>query len=117
MLFILSKHVSGGCYTTSGRLAQESLSRPFQRFTSSASRTSLGFHLVFSDPRILSFLQHTAYTNRPRVHSTCLCLYHFIKAHPLSASPRHPDATITIQMTRQPNPIFSDGPEPFSLAH
>jgi hypothetical protein len=117
MLCIQSKHVLGGCYTTSGRLAQESLSRPFQRLTSSASRTCLGSHLGFSDPHILSFLQHTAYTHRLHVNRPSLRIYLSINAHPLTASPRHPDATMTIQMTRQPNPIFSHGPETFSLAH
>ena len=41
--------IPGWCYTTSGRLAQESLSRPFQRHTSSPSCTSLASHVVSTD--------------------------------------------------------------------
>jgi hypothetical protein len=71
----------------------------------------------FSDFRVLSYLEDTANMHCPHVHRTSLCIYLYVKAHPLAASPRHPDATITMQMTRQPNLIFSDGPEAFSSGH
>jgi hypothetical protein len=44
--------IPGWCCTTSGRLAQEPLPRPFQQHTSSSSCVSLGSHVVFSDLRI-----------------------------------------------------------------
>jgi hypothetical protein len=44
--------IPGWCCTTSGRLAQEPLPRPFQQHTSSSSCASLGSHVVFSDLRI-----------------------------------------------------------------
>jgi hypothetical protein len=70
-----------------------------------------------SDFRVLSYLQDTANIHCPHVHRTSLCIHLYVKAHPLTASPRHPDATITMRMTRQPNLIFSDGPEAFSSGH
>jgi hypothetical protein len=54
----------------------------------------------FSDVRILSSLQDTAYTHRLHVNKTSLRVYLYINAHPLTACPRHPDPTITLQMTR-----------------
>src|ERR1700710_2910107 len=71
----------------------------------------------FSDFRILSSLQRTAYTHRLHVNRTSLRIDPYINAHPPTACPRHPDATMTIQTMRQENPIFSHGPETFSFAH
>jgi hypothetical protein len=53
----------------------------------------------FSDFRILSSLRDTAYTHHLHVDRTSLRIYPYINAHLLTAS-RHPDPTITIQMTR-----------------
>jgi hypothetical protein len=50
----------------------------------------------FSDFRILSSLQETAYTHHLHVDRTSLRIYLYINAHLLTASPRNLDATITI---------------------
>jgi hypothetical protein len=71
----------------------------------------------FSDFRILSSLQDTAYTHHLHIDRTSLRIYLYMNVHLLTASPRHPDATMTMQTTRQPNPIFFHGPETFSFAH
>src|ERR1700710_789989 len=71
----------------------------------------------FSDFRILSSLQHTAYTHRLHVNRTSLRIDPYINTHPLTACPRHPDAPMTIQMAPQRNPVFSHGPKTFSFAH
>ena len=71
----------------------------------------------FSDFRILSSLQHMAYTHRLHANRTSLRIDPYINAHPLTACPRHPDATMTIQTIRPANPIFSHGPETFSFAN
>jgi transposase InsO family protein len=71
----------------------------------------------FSDFRVLSYLQDTANIHCPHFHRTSLCIYLYVKAHPLTASPRHPYTIITMLVTRQPNLIFSDGPETFSSGH
>jgi hypothetical protein len=105
--------IPGWCYTASGRLAQASLFSPFQRRrTSSSSRMSLGSHVVFSDLRILSPLEgpHLLHAN-----STSLYIHLHMDAHPLDVSPRHPEATMTMQATRRPNHASCSGPEPLSL--
>jgi hypothetical protein len=105
--------IPGGCYTTSERLAQESLSRPFQRHTSS-SRMSLRSHLVFINLCIVSSLEDTPYPH-PHISSISLRIYLHINVHPLDASPRHFEATMTMRAAHRPNRAFESGPEAISL--
>jgi hypothetical protein len=106
--------IPGWCCTTSGRLAQESLSRPFRRHTSS-SHMSLRSHLVFIDLCIVSSLEDTPYPHPPHLNSISLRIYLRVDAHPLDASPRHSEATMTMRAAHRPNRAFESGPEAISL--
>jgi hypothetical protein len=105
----LNISISGWCYTTSGRLAQESLSRPFQQHTSSSPRASLGSHVVFSDLRILSSLEGRSCPHPTHISSISPRIYLCINAHPLNVSPRYPEATTT-----DPTTLSRVGQKPIS---
>jgi WD40 repeat protein len=102
----LNISISGWCYTTSGRLAQEPLSRPFQQHTSSSPRASLGSCVVFSDLRILSSLEGRSCPHPLHISSISPRIYLCINAHPLNVSPRYPEATTTMRVAHRPNRTF-----------
>jgi hypothetical protein len=100
--------IPGRCCTTSGRLAQKSLSRPFQRHTSSPSCTSLASHVVSADFHTLSSLEdpHPLHAN-----STSLYINLHMDSHLLDLSPRNPEATMTTRAACRHSRAFCSGPE------
>jgi hypothetical protein len=66
----------------------------------------LDSHLVFSDLRILSQLEDTSYPHPLHINSISPRIYLYINVHPLDASPRHSEVTMTMRVARQPNRAF-----------